>query len=245
MITASPASGLKKERNGWAFLIGAAVSWLPLPHPSITLTDMRRRHLFTVVCQQRLPDARALALEQAETLREGGALALPEGVLAQPETLTFATEDGETAHGYFYAPKNASVTAPDVPPPLLVISHGGPTASTSPALNLKVQFWTSRGFAVLDVNYRGSTGYGRAYRDALRGAWGARDVSDCVDGAKALILAGRVDPERCAIRGSSAGGLTVLGALAFPTPSGGHQPLRRYGSGSAGHGHPQVRGALP
>ena len=173
--------------------------------------------LFTVAgASNAFPTLVALALDgSAETLREGSALALPEGVLAQPETLTFPTEDGETAHGYFYAPKNASVTAPDVPPPLLVISHGGPTASTSPALNLKVQFWTSRGFAVLDVNYRGSTGYGRAYRDALRGAWGARDVSDCVDGAKALILAGRVDPERCAIRGSSAGGLTVLGALAF------------------------------
>ena len=121
---------------------------------------MQRRHpaVHRGWRQQRLPDARGPRLDgSAETLREGSALALPEGVLAQPETLTFATQDGETAHGYFYAPKNESVTAPDVPPPLLVISHGGPTASTSPALNLKVQFWTSRGFAVLDVNYRGST----------------------------------------------------------------------------------------
>ena len=105
------------------------------------------------------PTLVALALDgSAETLREGSALALPEEVLAQPETLTFATEDGETAHGYFYAPKNASVTAPDVPPPLLVISHGGPAHLGT---NLKVQFWTSGGFAV-PMSITGSTGYGRA-----------------------------------------------------------------------------------
>ena len=173
--------------------------------------------LFTVAgARTTFPTLVALGLDgSAEIVRESSPLLLPEEALAEPEALTFATEDGETAHGVFYAPRNASVTAPATPPPLLVISHGGPTAATSPALSLKVQFWTSRGFAVLDVNYRGSTGYGRAYRDALRGAWGKRDVSDCVDGAKALIKAGRVDPRRCAIRGSSAGGLTVLGALAF------------------------------
>jgi len=173
--------------------------------------------LFTVAgSATTFPTLVALALDgSAESLRESSSLALPAGALAKPEALTFATEDGAQAHGYFYAPQNTAVTAPGAPPPLLVMGHGGPTAATSPALNLKVQFWTSRGIAVLDVNYRGSTGYGRAYRDALRGAWGERDVSDCVDGAKALIKAGRVDPQRCAIRGSSAGGLTVLGALAF------------------------------
>jgi dipeptidyl aminopeptidase/acylaminoacyl peptidase len=173
--------------------------------------------LFTVAgSTTTFPTLVALSLDgSAEVLRESSSRALPAGALAQPETLTFATEDGAHAHGYFYAPQNTAVTAPAALPPLLVMGHGGPTAATSPALNLKVQFWTSRGIAVLDVNYRGSTGYGRAYRDALRTAWGERDVSDCVDGAKALIKAGRVDPQRCAIRGSSAGGLTVLGALAF------------------------------
>jgi dipeptidyl aminopeptidase/acylaminoacyl peptidase len=158
----------------------------------------------------------ALNLEgSAEVLRSSSDLPAPEGALATPEPLTFPTRDGAVAHGYFYSPKNDAVQAPTAPPPLLVISHGGPTAATHPVLNLKVQFWTSRGFAVLDVNYRGSTGYGRAYRDALQGQWGARDVEDCVDGAEALAQAGKVDGDRMAIRGSSAGGLTVLGALAF------------------------------
>jgi dipeptidyl aminopeptidase/acylaminoacyl peptidase len=93
--------------------------------------------------------------------------------------------------------------------------HGGPTASTSTALNLNIQFWTSRGFAVLDVNYRGSTGYGRAYRKMLDGQWGVADVEDCVAGARALAEEGLVDGGRMAIRGSSAGGFTVLCALAF------------------------------
>jgi dipeptidyl aminopeptidase/acylaminoacyl peptidase len=97
---------------------------------------------------------------------------------------------------------------------LLVVCHGGPTGSTSTALNLGIQFWTSRGFAVLDVNYRGSTGYGRAYRKLLDGQWGIADVEDCAAGAAALAAAGLVDGGRMAIRGSSAGGFTVLAALA-------------------------------
>jgi hypothetical protein len=96
-----------------------------------------------------------------------------------------------------------------------VICHGGPTGSTSTALNLTIQFWTSRGFAVLDVNYRGSTGYGRAYRKALDGQWGIVDVEDCLAGARMLAAQGLVDGKRMAIRGSSAGGFTVLCALTF------------------------------
>jgi dipeptidyl aminopeptidase/acylaminoacyl peptidase len=100
-------------------------------------------------------------------------------------------------------------------PPLLVICHGGPTGSTSTALSPTIQFWTSRGFAILDVNYRGSTGYGRAYRKMLDGNWGVFDVEDCVAGARALAAQELVDGKRMAIRGSSAGGFTVLCALAF------------------------------
>ena len=96
-----------------------------------------------------------------------------------------------------------------------MLSHGGPTSSTSTALNVRIQFWTSRGFAVLDVNYGGSTGYGRAYRQRLNGQWGVVDVDDCANGAKYLVEQGLVDPNRLAIRGGSAGGYTTLCALTF------------------------------
>jgi dipeptidyl aminopeptidase/acylaminoacyl peptidase len=123
---------------------------------------------------------------------------------------------GEIAHAFFYPPCNRDYVAPAGElPPLLVMSHGGPTAATSSALNLKIQYWTSRGFAVLDVNYRGSTGFGRAYRERLNGRWGVADVEDCVEGARFLVQQCRVDEHRLAIRGSSAGGFTTLSALVF------------------------------
>jgi dipeptidyl aminopeptidase/acylaminoacyl peptidase len=136
--------------------------------------------------------------------------------VACPRAITFSTTGGATAHGLLYLPQNPDYEAiADERPPLLVICHGGPTGSTSTALNLNIQFWTSRGFAILDVNYRGSTGYGRAYRKALDGQWGIADVDDCVAGARALAEQGLVDGKRMAIRGSSAGGFTVLCALSF------------------------------
>jgi dienelactone hydrolase len=175
--------------------------------------------------------------------RPAGTPLAPEAI-AQPRAFDFPTADDQTAHGLLYLPHNPEYEAPPdrvgspqaLPaadhrgrvwepsqgshvnsqrPPLLVICHGGPTASTSTALNPSIQFWTSRGFAVLDVNYRGSTGYGRAYRKLLDGQWGVADVEDCVAGASALAEAGLVDGGRMAIRGSSAGGFTVLCALAF------------------------------
>ncbi|MGD8177035.1 S9 family peptidase [Marinimicrobium sp. ARAG 43.8] len=136
--------------------------------------------------------------------------------LSAPEPLTFDTDDGEQAHGFFYPPHNPDYQAPEQErPPLLVMCHGGPTGATQTALNLKIQFWTSRGFAVLDVNYRGSTGYGRRYRDRLKDNWGVTDVIDVASGTRALAERGLVDAQRCAIRGSSAGGYTVLAALTF------------------------------
>ena len=122
----------------------------------------------------------------------------------------------EVAHGYYYPPCNASCRGPaGESPPLLVMSHGGPTGAATDTLNPTTQFWTSRGFAVLDVDYRGSTGYGRAYRERLYGAWGVADVEDCVAGALHLADTGRADRDRLAIRGSSAGGYTTLAALTF------------------------------
>ncbi|MGE3888542.1 MAG: prolyl oligopeptidase family serine peptidase [Vicinamibacterales bacterium] len=119
-------------------------------------------------------------------------------------------------HAFYYAPRNPDFQAPEgTRPPLLVLTHGGPTGATETALDPEVQFWTSRGFAVLDVNYSGSTGYGRAYRDRLKGQWGIVDVEDAVAGAMAMVEAGKADGERLAIRGGSAGGYTTLAALTF------------------------------
>lgn len=142
---------------------------------------------------------------------------LPESeYLSVPLNLSYPSANGRTAHAFYYPPCNPAVQAPaGSKPPLIVISHGGPTGMTVNTLKLVTQFWTSRGFGVLDVNYGGSTGFGRAYRDLLKGQWGVVDVEDCVAGAKALVARGLADPERLIIRGSSAGGLTTLCALTF------------------------------
>src|SRR5439155_17046349 len=115
-----------------------------------------------------------------------------------------------------YPTTNKDYRAPDGErPPLLVISHGGPTSASSSVMNLSIQFWTSRGIAVVDVNYGGSTGHGRAYRERLKGKWGMVDIDDCVNAALYLVGRGDVDGERLAIRGGSAGGYTTLASLAF------------------------------
>jgi dipeptidyl aminopeptidase/acylaminoacyl peptidase len=138
------------------------------------------------------------------------------GYLSVPESVSYPSSGGRTAHAFFYPPKNDDVGAPaGTRPPLIVISHGGPTSMASSTLKLATQFWTSRGFAVLDVNYGGSSGFGREYRDALRGQWGIVDVDDCIAGARYLVDRGLVDGERLIIRGGSAGGLTTLCALTF------------------------------
>ena len=132
------------------------------------------------------------------------------------EAITFASTGGRISHAFFYAPVNKDFEAPaDERPPLIVKSHGGPTGASDIALSLQIQYWTSRGFAVVDVNYGGSTGYGRAYRALLDGQWGVVDVDDCVAAARGLGETGRVDGERLIIRGGSAGGYTTLSALAF------------------------------
>lgn len=153
---------------------------------------------------------------KASILRRASRNELDPSVLAIPQPITFPSANGRMAHALFYAPRNNNYTTPpNERPPLIVRGHGGPTAMASTALNLGIQYWTSRGFAVLDVNYTGSSGFGRAYRDALNGQWGIADVEDCVYGARHLVAEGRVDGERLAIRGGSAGGYTTLCALTF------------------------------
>ena len=139
----------------------------------------------------------------------------PDGI-SKPCAITFPTTDNAEAHAFYYPPRNSQVKANDKEkPPLLVITHGGPTGAAVSDLNLRVQFWTSRGFAVVDVNYRGSTGYGRSYRDALKGMWGVYDTADCVAAADYLVERGLADGDRLAIRGGSAGGYTAINALTF------------------------------
>ncbi len=157
-----------------------------------------------------------LKTQRVEVLRRSSELSFDEGYLSGAQPIEFPTEGGKTAYAFFYAPKNKDFQAPpDENPPLLVFSHGGPTSATTSTLKLEIQYWTSRGFAVVDVNYGGSTGYGRAYRERLKGNWGVVDVNDCVNAAKYLAQQGLVDGERVAIRGGSAGGYTTLCALTF------------------------------
>ncbi len=157
-----------------------------------------------------------LASKELEVLRRSREIAIDSGYLAEARAIEFPTEGGLTAHGYFYPPSNRDFAAPvDEKPPLLVISHGGPTSSSSASLKYSIQYWTSRGIAVLDVNYGGSSGYGRAYRERLNGSWGIVDVDDCINGARYLVEIGAADGDRLAIRGGSAGGYTTLCALTF------------------------------
>jgi dipeptidyl aminopeptidase/acylaminoacyl peptidase len=151
-----------------------------------------------------------------EVLRRSSQVAIDSGYLSMPRAVEFPTGHGLMAHGFFYPPQNRDYVAPaGERPPLLVVSHGGPTSATSSTLRLEIQYWTSRGIAVLDVNYGGSTGYGRPYRQRLEGQWGIVDVDDCVNGARYLVERGQVDGNRLAIRGGSAGGYTTLCALTF------------------------------
>jgi len=164
-----------------------------------------------------------VASGQYEVLRRSIQEAVDPGYLSAPQTVEFSTgpvgkRGQQTVHAFFYPPRNPDYSGPvsaNEKPPLLVFIHGGPTSATTTSLNLTIQYWTSRGIAVLDVNYRGSTGYGRAYRQLLNGQWGIADMDDCVNAALYLIERGLVDKERLAIRGGSAGGYTTLCALTF------------------------------
>jgi dipeptidyl aminopeptidase/acylaminoacyl peptidase len=157
-----------------------------------------------------------------QILKKAISLAVDPGYLSVPRAITFPTTDDRSAHAFshafYYAPANRDFAAPAGDrPPLLVFNHGGPTSSASATLNLAIQFWTSRGFAVVDVNYGGSTGYGRAYRHRLNGNWGVVDVDDALNAARFLVAEGAANDQQLAIRGGSAGGYTALAALTFHT----------------------------
>ncbi|MBP89334.1 MAG: peptidase [Planctomycetaceae bacterium] len=155
-----------------------------------------------------------IASGSLETLRRSSTVEVDSGYLSIPESIEFPTGGGRTAHAFYYAPSNCELQGlANESPPLLVRSHGGPTSAAKRDFNLSIQYWTSRGFAFVDVNYGGSTGYGREYRNRLRGNWGIVDVDDCVNAAQHLVSQRLADPDRLAIDGGSAGGYTTLCAL--------------------------------
>ena len=151
-----------------------------------------------------------------EPIKQAFEVSLDAEDLSKAQSISFPTTNGKSAHAIYYAPQNREYSAPENErPPLLVISHGGPTGTTRTVLNYDIQYWTSRGFAVLDVNYGGSTGHGREYRQRLNGNWGIVDLDDCCNGALYLVGQGLADENRLAIRGGSAGGYTTLACLSF------------------------------
>jgi dipeptidyl aminopeptidase/acylaminoacyl peptidase len=186
------------------------------PREWLAATDT---HAVLVAGSTTMPDA-VIRVElftgHVEALKSSSTAECPATLVSVPESVEFPSVDGHTTHAFYYPPRNADCRAPDDErPPLILISHGGPTTAASATLDLKIQFWTSRGFAVADVNYGGSSGFGRAYRQRLNGQWGVLDVSDMVAAARYLVTAGKADPDRLMIRGGSAGGYTTLAALTF------------------------------
>jgi dipeptidyl aminopeptidase/acylaminoacyl peptidase len=187
-----------------------------MPHDWMTASAT---HAVLVAGAATRPDAIVrvdLASGAVETLRTASTLEVDEGYISVAEPVEFPTTGGETAYAFYYAPRNKDFTAPEAErPPLIVISHGGPTSAARATLDMQIQYWTSRGFAVADVNYGGSSGYGRAYRERLNGQWGIVDVDDVINAVRFLAAQGKADDERAVIRGGSAGGYTTLAALAF------------------------------
>lgn len=183
-----------------------------LPEQSVTaLADDGGSLVGLVGFPDRPAQVRRLDTDADVALRPGTGLSLPAAWVSRAAHVSFPTDDGESAHAWFYPPTNPDVAAPDAErPPLIVSVHGGPTLSARPTFSLATQFWTSRGFAVADVDYRGSTGYGRPFRELLRGQWGRADVQDAAAAARHLAERGLVDGDRLAIHGGSAGGLTTL-----------------------------------
>ncbi|HET9692477.1 MAG TPA: prolyl oligopeptidase family serine peptidase [Acidimicrobiales bacterium] len=206
------------DGGGTGVVAGGAVAPFDLPWSSYDSLVADGTAVACIAASPTTPAAvvRIDADGAATVLRASRSVDLDPAGLSVPARRRFPTAGGEEAWAVVYPPASATHEGPaGERPPLVVMSHGGPTSSARSALDLGVQFWTSRGFAVADVDYRGSTGYGRAYRNRLRGAWGVCDVEDCAGVATWLASVGEVDGDRCVIRGGSAGGFTTLACLAF------------------------------
>ena len=189
------------------------------PYSSFSSLSANERHgLFLAASPTHFPTLALLDLASGEVreLRTSNEVDVDPAYYSMPQAVEFETEGGVTAHAWYYPPANPEYEVPEGErPPLRVKSHGGPTSQTGNNLDLQIQYWTSRGFAVVDVNYGGSTGYGTAYRRRLNGTWGLVDVQDCGNAAAHLVEQGLADGQRLSISGGSAGGFTTLACLAF------------------------------
>ena len=209
-----------RDRLGVVSLASGRLAPLDLPFVGLSNIQLLSPNTAIAVAASPTEEASVVTIDldsgSHRILRTPGSVRLDTSFIAVAESIEFPTSGGRTAHAFYYPPANPDFTAPsDEKPPLVVKVHGGPTSHSKPELALPTQYWTSRGFALLDVNHGGSSGFGRAYRERLNGNWGVVDVGDVVAAVKYLIDEGRVDGSRAAIRGGSAGGFTVLAALAF------------------------------
>lgn len=211
-------------QNGLWFLASLDTDtkkFIPIETPYVDIFDVRAGKGFALFFAGSPTQPFAVVHMDTETMKmeiikQAFEVTVDTAYLSQAKPISFPTTNGKTAHAIYYAPQNKDYSAPEnEKPPLMVISHGGPTSATGSALKYGIQYWTSRGFAVADINYGGSTGYGREYRKRLNGNWGIVDVEDCCNAALYLVQAGLADPNRLAIRGGSAGGYTTLACLAF------------------------------
>ena len=205
--------GDKLAPNGDSAYVAALYPWLFLrwePVIGVLIPAMHSLQYLLIVWRYQLN------LERGElTGVRSNPVPIDSSYISTPRSISFPTGDDETAHAIFYPPSNPDFRAPEGElPPLMVRTHGGPTGQVASHLNPSYLYWTTRGFALVDVNYRGSTGYGKAYRNRLRGGWGIIDVEDAIAVVRYLADEGEIDPDRVTIRGGSAGGYTTLAALA-------------------------------
>ncbi|HLZ74212.1 MAG TPA: prolyl oligopeptidase family serine peptidase [Phenylobacterium sp.] len=212
-----------KDAEGEALLLvdrrTGAVEALPLPFEGLVFVQALDETRIAAIAHSEADTSKVVVIDLAagshKVLRQPVALDMALDDISRPEAITFPSTGGRPTHALFYPPANGAFAGPAAElPPLIVQAHGGPTGAASGAFSLAIQYWTTRGFAVVDVDYGGSTGYGRAYRERLNGQWGVVDVEDVIAAAQHLADSGRVDRKRMVIHGGSAGGFTVLAALA-------------------------------
>ena len=210
-----------RDRLGVVSLESGKLTALDLPFVGLSNIQLVSANTAVAIAASPTEEAAVVTIDLGtggyEVLRVPGTLKLDAPFVSVAESIEFPTAGGLTAHAFYYPPTNPNFSGPagGEKPPLVVKVHGGPTSHSKAELAMGIQYWTSRGFALLDVNHGGSSGFGRSYRERLKGNWGVVDVGDVVAGVRYLIGAGRVDGDRAAIRGGSAGGFTVLAALAF------------------------------